>query len=319
MEKKSSINATSKKKGRSGTGKKVEQKGKKSTAKPAKSKETPKIKSPKKSKATAKTAAKSAGKIAATKKKSVQRGDPGSANSQLVSDKSREKTVQGQDTLTDESGLSQPAVDIQKQGPIDYVMQFIAAGFVLLMMVVVGASYSNMKKYYIKTADGAVEIWKGNFAPLGMELFLNLPEMQPPVSIKPAYRKNEVFPLIFHYYMERADSLLSVSNVPDFEQIKTYLSIALSYATTEPLYNAAIRRLNNIDLMLLLYRAEVAASKGTLAALKKAKRYPDKAAVLKLDQAQTKMVHLKTETISNLIAALKAKKNKALKNPAKKS
>lgn len=306
MEKKSSIKAASKKKGRSETGKKAGQKGKKSTAKPVKSK------------ATAKTAAKPAGKITETKKKSVQSGKTSSVNSQLISDKNREKAVQGQAILTDESGLSQPAVDIQKPYPIDYVMRFIAAGFVLLIMVVVGASYSNMKKYYIKTADGAVEIWKGNFAPLGMELFLNLPEMRPPASIKPAYRKNEVFPLIFHYYMERADSLLSVSSVPDFEQIKTYLSIALSYATTETLHNAAIRRLNNIDLMLLLYRAEVAASKGTLAALKNAKRYLDKAAALKLDQAQTKMVNLKIETISNLIAALKAKESKASKNPAKK-
>ncbi len=76
--------------------------------------------------------------------------------------------------------------------------------------------------------------------------------------------------------------------------------------------------MSNIDLMLLLYRAEAAAGKGTMAALKNAKRYLDNAASLKLDQAQTKMVNLKIETISNLIAALKAKKSKGTKNPAKK-
>ncbi len=216
------------------------------------------------------------------------------------------------------SSGDQPPVDMQRPDPIEKVMRSIAAGFVLLIIVVIGASFSNMKKYYIKTADGAVEVWKGYFAPMGMELFLHLPEMRPPASMKPAYEKNEVFPLIFHYYMERADSLLSVSRVPDFGKIKTYLGIALSYATTETLHNAAIRRLNNIDLMLLIYRAEVAAGKGTMAAFKNAKRYLDNAASLKLDQAQTKMVNLKIETISNLIAALEAKKSKRTKNPAKK-
>ena len=118
--------------------------------------------------------------------------------------------------------------------------------------------------------------------------------------------------------MERADSLLSVSSVPDFEKIKLYLDVALSYATTETLHNAAIRRINNIDLMLLFHRAEMTSSKGTMAALNNAKRYLDKAASLELDQAQTKMVNLKIETISNLIAALNAKKNTGAKKPDKK-
>ena len=318
MEKNSLIKTTSKKKGRLKKSEKVEQKTKKPTAKEAKSKKAPKIKPPKKTRTATKTAAISADKTAAPKKKALHVDEMSFTNSPLISDKNGKKPAQEKTALPQKSGLYQPPVDIKRPDPIDNVMKSVAAGFVLLIMVVIGASFSNMKKYYIKTADGAVEIWKGNFAPIGMELFLHLPEMRPPASIKPAYQKNEVFPLIFHYYMERADSLLSVSSVPDFEKIKTYLGVALSYATTETLHNAAIRRLNNIDLMLLLYRAEVAASKGTLTALKDAKRYLDKAASLKLDQAQAKMLNLKTTTISDLIAALQAKKNKGPKKPAKK-
>ena len=289
MGKSSLIKATSKKKGQLKKSEEVEQKTKTLTTKPIKGKEAQKIKSPKKTKAATKTG----------------------AAKELTEEKRAKYSPM-------RSKGDKPPVDMQRPVPIDKVMRFIAAGFVLLIMVVIGTSFSNMKKYYIKTADGAVEVWKGYFAPMGMELFLHLPEMRPPASIKPAYGKNEVFPLIFHYYMDRADSLLSVSRVPDFEKIKTYLDIALSYATTETLHNATIRRLNNIDLMLLLYKAEVAAGKGTLAALKNAKRYLEKAASLKLDQAQTKMVNLKIETISNLIAALKAKKNKGAKKPGKK-
>ncbi|MEE8414932.1 MAG: hypothetical protein V3S05_01550 [Desulfobacterales bacterium] len=292
MGKNSLIKATSKKKGRLKKSAEVDQKTKPLTTKSTKGKEVPKIKTPKKTKAATKTAAVSTDKITAAKK-SAKHSPIRSSGDQLP-------------------------VDMQRPDPIEKVMRSIAAGFVLLIIVVIGTSFSNMKKYYIKTADGAVEVRKGYFAPMGTELFLHLPEMQPPTSIKPAYDKNEVFPLIFHYYMERADSLLSVSRVPDFGKIKTYLGIALSYATTETLHNAAIRRLNNIDLMLLIYRAEVAAGKGTMAAFKNAKRYLDNAASLKLDQAQTKMVNLKIETISNLIAALEAKKSKRTKNPAKK-
>lgn len=289
MGKNSLIKATSKKKGRLKKSVEVDQKTKPLTTKPTKGKEAPKIKTPKKTKAATKTDA--------------------------VKELTEEKRAKYPPIR---SGGDQPPVDLQRPDPIEKVMRSIAAGFVLLIIVVIGTSFSNMKKYYIKTTDGAVEVWKGYFAPMGMELFLHLPEMRPPASIKPAYEKNEVFPLIFHYYMERADSLLSVSRVPDFEKIKTYLGIALPYATTETLHNAAIRRLNNIDLMLLLYRAEEAAGKGTMAALKNAKRYLDNAASLKLDQAQTKIVNLKIETISNLIAALKAKKNEGAKNPAQK-
>ncbi len=301
MGKNSLIKATSKKKGRLKKSEEVEQKAKTLTTKPTKGKGAPKIKPPKKIKAATKTTAVS------TKKDSLE--------TDAVKELAEEKRAKYPPIR---SKGDQLPVDMQRPDPIEKVMRAIAAGFVLLIIVVIGTSFSNMKKYYIKTADGAVEVWKGYFVPMGTELFLHLPEMQPPASIKPAYDKNEVFPLIFHYYMERADSLLSVSRVPDFEKIKTYLGIALSYATTETLHNAAIRRLNNIDLMLLLYSAEMAASKGTMAAFKNAKRYLDNAASLKLDQAQTKMLNLKIETISNLIAALKAKKNKGTKNPAKK-
>ncbi len=301
MGKNSLIKATSKKKGRLKKSEEVEQKAKTLTTKPTKGKEAPKIKPPKKIKAATKTTAVS------TKKDSLE--------TDVVKELTEEKRAKYPPIR---SKGDQPPVDMQRPDPIEKVMRSIAVGFALLIIVVIGTSFSNMKKYYIKTADGAVEVWKGYFAPMGTELFLHLPEMRPPASIKPAYDKNEVFPLIFHYYMERADSLLSVSRVPDFEKIKTYLGIALSYATTETLHNAAIRRLNNIDLMLLLYSAEVAASKGTMAAFKNAKRHLDNAASLKLDQAQTKMLNLKIETISNLIAALKTKKNKGTKNPTKK-
>ncbi len=175
MGKNSLIKATSKKKGRLKKSAEVDQKTKPLTTKSTKGKEAQKIKTPKKTRAATKTAAVSTDKTTAAKKRAKYPPIRSSGD--------------------------QPPVDMQRPDPIEKVMRSIAAGFVLLIIVVIGASSSNMKKYYIKTADGAVEVWKGYFAPMGMELFLHLPEMRPPASIKPAYEKNEVFPLIFHYYM----------------------------------------------------------------------------------------------------------------------
>lgn len=61
--------------------------------------------------------------------------------------------------------------------------------------------------------------------------------------------------------------------MPDFSGIKLYLKKALSYGVTDEMRQAAFNRLNTIDMMIYLYKADVAASKGTLADFKKALEY----------------------------------------------
>ncbi len=183
----------------------------------------------------------------------------------------------------------------------------LVACFVLLVALVIKVSSLNTEKYYIKAVDGAVEIRQGKFAPMGEELFIILPGTQSPEPAKAVYSREEVFPLVFNYYIDMADALLDVPGMPDFEGIRSYLNKSLSFVTTNDPGASAYVRLNSIDLMLFLYKADVAASKGTISDLKNAKRYLKKASRLKLDDSQSEMIKQKIKLIDELKAALETK------------
>jgi hypothetical protein len=123
-----------------------------------------------------------------------------------------------------------------------------------------------------------------------------------------------VYPLIFNYYVEKADTLLKVPSIPDFEGIKKYLNNAMVYKTTPDSAEAVYSRLNNIDLMILLYKADVAASKPTLSDLKEAKGFLSEAGRLDLNGAKLDLIHEKIDDVDKKIASLKAEQ-KGVKSP----
>lgn len=183
-------------------------------------------------------------------------------------------------------------------------IKHLVAFFVILVLaaLVVYSSFSNIKNYYIKATDGAIEIWQGRFAPMSRGLFITLYGAQAPQSIKEVYSKEEVFPLIFNYYVNRADALLDIPGMPDFDGIKFYLNKAISFGTTDDLRKKAYVRLNSIDMMILQYKADVAASKETIDGFKTALEYLNKAALLDLDDSQNKLIKQKIESIRAKIA-----------------
>ena len=201
----------------------------------------------------------------------------------------------------------QPPGDTQGPDPMERTLKFFLAGFVFLVAIIIGASISNRSNYYVKTADGAVEIWQGRFAPMGEGLLIALPGATPPETTQAVYSKNEALPLVFNYYIEKADALLGVAGMPDLKGIKLYLNKALSFATTENLRNTAYSRLYSIDAMILLYKADVASSKNTLADFKTALRYLEEASTLKLGETQARLINQKILAVKDLMAALEAK------------
>jgi len=199
--------------------------------------------------------------------------------------------------------------------PMEKAMKYLAAAFAVLIALVIGTSMMNKNKFYIHATDGALEIWQGRFAPMGEACLISLPGVQPPETIKNIYSKTEAFPLIFNYYVEKADTLLTVPGLPDFAGIKTYLNKALAYATTPAANEAVFSRLNNIELMILLYKADVSASKPTLSDLNQAKGFLSEAARLDIDDLNVDLIHQKMDAVDQQIAALKAKQA-AKKSPA---
>ena len=183
-------------------------------------------------------------------------------------------------------------------------IKYLAASFVIVILavLVIYSSFSNSKNYYIKATDGAVEIWQGRFAPMSQELLVTLPGAQAPHLIKEVYLKEEVFPLVFNYYVNKADALLDVAGMPDFEGIEFYLNKAVLFGTTDDLRKKAYARLNSINMMTLQYKADVAASKETIDGFKTALKYLKKAVLLDLDESQNKLIKQKIESIRAKIA-----------------
>ncbi|MBU0986354.1 MAG: hypothetical protein KKH68_03790, partial [Proteobacteria bacterium] len=188
-------------------------------------------------------------------------------------------------------------IDTTLDDPMKKAMKYAAAVFVVLFLLIVGTSFMNRNNYYVKSSDGAIEIWKGKFSPMGEELLIMLPGIQPPESIKDEYSKSDVYPLIFNYYVEKADTLIEVPGMPDFEGIRFYLNQALFYATSSEISKIAHTRLNNLDMMILLYKSDVVASKGTLAGLEDARNYLTEATRLNIGGLQSDLIKQKIVSV----------------------
>ena len=173
----------------------------------------------------------------------------------------------------------------------------LASGFIVLVALILSASSSNNSKYYIKEKAGVLEIWQGRYAPLGEERMMTLPGVPLPEQINAVYSKTEVFPLIFNYYIDKADAISTMSDTPDYVAIKSYLNEALLFATTGDLRKKAYSRLNDIKFNDLMYKAGVAESRGAVSDLDEAMRYLNKASLLKVGAGKSDVVKQKIESI----------------------
>ena len=194
----------------------------------------------------------------------------------------------------------------------------LTIGLIGIAALLVGTSYVNTHKYFIVARHGAVEIWKGTFSPMGRERLIIMPGEVPPDPIQKEYTREGVAPLAFKYYIEKSDALMDVPGLPDFSGIRADLDQALSYAVTEGQRSEASLRINKIDRLILLYKADVAAGKGTPDSLKTAFDYLQQAAALKPDEIEAKLIAEKMATIKMEIRELSpAKEADKVPLPAK--
>ncbi len=194
--------------------------------------------------------------------------------------------------------------------PVDRTGQYFtfgAAGIaILLFLLVIGASLNNADTYYIKPAAGAIEIWQGKFAPIGKKLLVTLPGVPAPEETQPQYDKKAVFPLIYSYYINKADALLAAPGFPDFEEIKKYLEKALKYAHTSDLRKSVYARIDGIDIAIYMYKADVAASRRATADLEIALDHLASAAALNPDENLRELIEQKKMLFNDTLAANRA-------------
>jgi len=236
-----------------------------------------------------------------------------------------EKALGGEDERDCDDASPEPVVGdsphtFQDSRPLGKEVKIVLVCIVSLVMLVMMASRINSDKFYMKSNEGAIEIWKGRFAPKGSERFVFLPGAETPERIKEVYKKWEVYPFIYNYYIEMADTLLDAAGMPDFHRIRGYLNKAILYATPSNPPDEAHSRLKHIDLMILVYKADVEAAKGTERGIKTALGYLKEAASLEPEGVDAEMIKNKVmvynATISKLEAGKKSKPDKSKKSAA---
>ncbi len=198
-----------------------------------------------------------------------------------------------------------PPLAEEPMDPAEKILKYMAAVFVFLVLLVIGASFVNQGRYYLNSSNGAVEIWQGDFAPKGQSLLVALPGAEFPEVEATVYSKQDVYPIAFNYYIDKADAILDVPGAPNFDEVKVYLETALTYAANQDLRDIAYARLNNIDLLILMYKADVAGSRGTIASLESALAYLAEAKQL-ANALQAQQIDQKIEAFSASLASMEA-------------
>jgi hypothetical protein len=190
--------------------------------------------------------------------------------------------------------------------PISQIIKYSIAGALLIVLIILGVSQNNSAKYYIHPKEGALEIWKGRFSPKDKKFFMVLHGIELKQEPKEIYTRSEVYPMIFDYYLNKADTLLDVPGLPDFEGIKSYLFQAQSYVVSPEMKDKVTGRLNAIERMILLYKADVAISKGTKDTLKAAMKDLKKASAMVANPVQQQEIDQKIELVNKLLLDLES-------------
>ena len=188
--------------------------------------------------------------------------------------------------------------------PIDKTLMILAGCVLFLFVLIIGASASNSSKYYVKELPVGIEIQKGRFAPLGEETLITLPDIKVPEDEKDIYNQNDVYPLIFKHYLNKADELLEAPGLPDYENIRANLTRAQNYAVNSDLAEAASKRLTIIELSNLRYRANVAQDQDTADGLETALNHLLNAARLDIDDDQLEQITKQRDAIKDRLREL---------------
>jgi len=297
----------------------------------AKSKSTAKAKAPAKKKTASKAKTVAAEKAAAEKAAAEKAAAEKAAAEKAEAEKAAAEKAAAEKAEAEKAAAKKAAQEPKPSisyapppeaaKPTDTVgrpMQIAIGVFALLIFLIISASYMNQKKYYMKPVNGAIEVWQGNFAPKGTSLLVSLPGKKIDAPAKDEYSQKEVYPLVFNYYKDKAITLMDVKGVPDFESVKFYLEQALCYSTTAKEKDDVNYRVNNIDYMVMMSKADVAMSKETVASYETALQYLGQAAKLDLEDFQEEQIKKKAELAKTTLKALK-QKEAAAKEAAKKA
>lgn len=172
-------------------------------------------------------------------------------------------------------------------GDINKGILGLVAGFVFLVLLLVSASISNTGNFSLKKTDDGLAVYQGKFAPTGKYLLMTLPKGYVPKDIKKNYKEDEVYAIIYSFYMDNVKDLAKVKGAPNFNKIEKHLKKAIEYSSSrkeKKLAKNQLKALKDVsndyksDLLSVLEKAnEIPKVK------KEVKAHPPKKEVVKKD------------------------------------
>jgi hypothetical protein len=225
------------------------------------------------------------------------------------------KEVKKADTVEEAAEPSPEILEREKYQPPDSIMtgrphpmakamKFGLSGLALLLVIIVGASFSNKGKFYLQNAEGAVQVWRGKFAPSGTEMIVSLDGIKIPEPIRDVYSEKEIYTVVSNYFQKKADAALNEPGGPDFAKVNRYLRQATVYAPTKEMQQLAKVRLNGMKFLVLLHNADVALTRGGLSDLQAAKTYLEKAGSFASMDYQRELLGKRQTVADRMIAEL---------------
>jgi hypothetical protein len=183
-----------------------------------------------------------------------------------------------------------------------FTIGLVAFGVVVALLIL--SSYSNTKKYYITEKDGAVEIWRGTFTPMGKTRLIAMPGSALPEPPKAVYGWADAYRLMYQHYIDKADALLDTPGVPDTIALTANLEQAVRYAPNREMRDAARGRLISLRLLTLVQKAQAALNRGTIASTQAAIGFLHEARKFDLSAAEAEMLDRKIDAAQDRLTQL---------------
>lgn len=214
-----------------------------------------------------------------------------------------------------------PEPTFRKEEPrMNQGLKMLILSLGVIFVVLISASISNMKNYYVMTTDKGIEIWRGDFSPRGKHRMVTLYGAEIPENAEGTFGRKQAFSLAFDYYMNKANALaVAQDGLIDFKAIIDYLDEAEEFAVTGAQREKVNLRLEEIDFMMLMYKADVAAEKMTDQGYKEGLDFLKQAKELDLDSARKNEVTNKIREFKAALESLESKKPAPMTKPKAKA
>jgi histone H1/5 len=200
-----------------------------------------------------------------------------------------------------------PSVSGEGSGSVAKAMVLGLCGLAVLIAFVIGASFSNRDKFYLKEAHGAVQVWQGKFAPVGTEMVMSLDGMKLPTPVQDVYSEEEAYGMVYNHFLGKADALMNQPGWPDFRKVNAYLHQAAVHAPSAESRAKVQTRINGLNFLVLLHRSDVALARGTMADLEAAQEHLKKADAYASIGYQQELVERRRVAVERALAALATK------------